>query len=135
MPRFPSRHSLSALTDRPLKASAAVKRSVRLQFNLLEEELWRRRQGRPSCRLVLGFARLSAQRDAARFLIHPTKAPDMTEKTPSRDLDYELWRRTEDRRDAARSPHLPPQDQKLFSLVLSLARLAARRDSLGSMRS
>lgn len=43
-PRFPSRPSLSALTDRPLKASAAVKRSVRTEFNLLDEELWRRRQ-------------------------------------------------------------------------------------------
>jgi len=102
---------------------------------LLEEELWRRRQGRPSRRLVLGFARLSVQRDAARILIHPTKAPDMTDKTPSRDLDYELRCRTEDRRDAARNSDLPPQDQKLFSLVLSLARLAARRDSLDGVRS
>lgn len=102
---------------------------------MLDEELWRRRKATRSCRLVLGFARLPAERFAARFLIHPTKAPDMTEKTPSRDLDYELWRRTEDRRDAARNPDLPPQDQKLLSLVLSLARLAARRDSLDGVRS
>lgn len=47
--------------------------------------------------------------------------------TPS--LDYELWRRVEDRRDATLNPALPPEEQKLLSLALSLARLAARRDS------
>ncbi|MBO9502189.1 hypothetical protein [Brevundimonas sp. A19_0] len=45
------------------------------------------------------------------------------------NVDYELWRRVEDRRDATLHPDLPPEEQKLLSLALSLARLAARRDS------
>jgi hypothetical protein len=44
-------------------------------------------------------------------------------------LDYEVWRRIEDRRDATLHADLPPEEQKLLSLALSLARLAARRDS------
>lgn len=44
-------------------------------------------------------------------------------------IDYEVWRRIEDRRDATLYPDLPPEEQKLLSLALSLARLAARRDS------
>ena len=45
------------------------------------------------------------------------------------NVDYELWRRIEDRRDATLNPDLPAEEQKLLSLALSRARLAARRDS------
>lgn len=45
-------------------------------------------------------------------------------------LDYELWRRAEDRKDLALHDSLRPEEQRLFSLTLSLARLAAQRDTL-----
>ena len=69
--------------------------------------------------VVPDLARLS------RIADRPRSGARMT----AQNLDYELWRRVEDRRDATLNPDLPPEEQKLLSLALSLARLAARRDS------
>ncbi len=69
------------MTDDLPTAKAPTKHSDRSRSDLLDEELWRRRQDRrdvtavhavtpddaPLVPLVLALARLAAQRDAARF--------------------------------------------------------------------
>lgn len=45
-------------------------------------------------------------------------------------LDDELWRRAEARREAELHVDAPGDDRLLLSLVLSLARLAAQRDTM-----
>lgn len=44
-------------------------------------------------------------------------------------IEYELWRRAEDRREAALNPDLTTEQKMLLSLTLSLARLSAQRDA------
>lgn len=57
------------------------------------------------------------------------KRPAETGSRSITTLDYELWRRAEDRREAATYAELTPEQRLLVPLVLSLARLAAQRDS------
>ena len=46
-------------------------------------------------------------------------------------VDEELWRRSEARREASLYPEASGDDRLLLPLVLSLARLAAQRDTRG----
>lgn len=67
----------------------------------------------------------------AALLVRSAAANRSSPGTANDILDYELWRRAADREDAVLSRHLAPEDQKLFALVLSLARLCAQRDAKG----
>lgn len=60
--------------------------------------------------------------------VHPEDGVLYGEVAPGGDLERELWRRRQDRRDAERADGLPEEDAAVIPLVLSLARLAAQRD-------